>query len=479
MERKLETLEAASKQGTLYNQILTVGQEYLEQAQPEHCPLCKQKIESLQALLKILHQETPADVEKVRQEHQTVRATLVQKQDAAARLEQKQQRIERLEIALTEFPKDLESQIEEKQKESEDLTNELTTVQAEITQIEGRIKLVADHRRRLGDALREIEMALGRSPGEDVAGALEQEIKTVHTQATDVQALDIQPIADKLDRAKQLSQIQKDEAHLRQRLDAVLEEVRQALGRSPGEDVAGALEQETQTVRKRATEIQALNFQPIVADLNRAKQLDEIQKDESRLRQFESSYQTASQEKARLNYRIQRLTELRNALQDIAETTKHHQQTIVTSVLNALDIHRYYQQLDPHPAYRQLQIEPELTKKGTYDYWIKALTDDRSHGTYVQTRFSTAQANCAAIAIFLAVNQHLSKKLETIILDDPSQSMDPDHKMRLAQTLATIPHQVIVATEDPQTFEFLKDVFETPTIYQLGSWTVDGASLVG
>ncbi|TEU19766.1 MAG: hypothetical protein E3J21_03040 [Anaerolineales bacterium] len=479
IQRKLETLEAAGKQGTLYNQILATGQEYLEQAQPEHCPLCKQQIEDLQALLEILRQETPADVEKMRQEYKTLHATLVQKQNQAAQLEQKQNQIKKLEMGLTKLPEDLESQIEEEKKESEKLTTELTSVQAEITQIEGRIKLAAEHRRRLDDVLKEIEEALGRPPDEDVTSALEQTIQTVRKQAADVQALDIQPIADKLDRAKQLSQIQKDEVQLRQRLDTVLEEVKQVLKRPPGEDVASALDQEIQAVRKQATEIQALNFQPIVKELNRAKQLDEIQKDERWLRQFESSYQTASQEKARFNYRIQRLTELRNALQDIAETTKRHQQTIVTSVLNALDIHRYYQQLDPHPAYRQLQIEPELTKKGTYNYWIKALTDDRSHGTYVQTRFSTAQANCAAIAIFLAVNQHLSKKLETLILDDPSQSMDPEHKTRLAQTLATIPHQVIVATEDPQMFEFLMDVFETPTVHQLGSWTVDGASLVG
>jgi DNA repair exonuclease SbcCD ATPase subunit len=152
----------------------------------------------------------------------------------------------------------------------------------------------------------------------------------------------------------------------------------------------------------------------------------------------------------RLAHQIRRLTELRDALQDIAETTKRHQNTIVTGVLNNLDIHHYYRQLDPHPAYTALQIEPELTDKGTYNYWIKALTEDYVYGTYVQTRFSTAQANCAAIAIFLAVNQHLSKTLETILLDDPSQSMDPDHKERLAQTLASSTRQVIVATEDPQ-----------------------------
>lgn len=478
MIRKLETLEAASKQGTLCNRILAAGQEYLEQAQPEHCPLCKQRIENLQALLETLRQETPADVEKMRQEYKTLHATLVKKQNQAEQLEQKQNQIEKLEMGLAKLSEDLEPQIEEKRKESEKLTGELTKVQAEITQIKARIELAAEHRRRLNDVLRKIEKALGQMPAEDVPGAIEQEIQSIRKQAAGVQALDIQPIANKLDRAKQLSQIQKDEVQLHKRLDAVLEEVRQALEQPLGEDVAIALDQVIQAARKQAADIQALDFGPIVKELSRARQLNEIQKDEIRLRQFESSYQTASRKKARLNYRIQRLIDLRSALQDIAETTKRHQQTIVTGVLNALDIYRYYQQLDPHPAYRQLQIEPELTKKGTYDYWIKALTDDRSHGTYVQTRFSTAQANCAAIAIFLAVNQHLSKKLETLILDDPSQSMDPEHKKRLAQTLATIPRQVIVATEDPQMFEFLVDVFETPTVHQLGSWTVDGASIV-
>jgi len=479
MKRKLETLEAAGKQGTLYNQILATGQEYLEQAQPKHCPLCKQQIEDLQALLEILRQETPTGVEKMRQEYKALYDTLVQKQNQAAQLEQKQNQIEKLEVDLTEFPEDLESQIEGKGKESDKLTGELTTVQAEITQIEGRIKLATEHRRRLSDVLREIKEALGRSPSEDVAGALEQEIQTIYKQAADVRALDIQPIADKLNRAKQLNQIQEDEVILHQRLDAVLEEIKQVLGHVPSEDVAGALDWAIEAVRKQIAEIQALDFQPIARQLDRAKQLDEIQKDELHLRQFESSYQTVSGEKVRLSYRIQRLTDLRNALQDIAETTKRHQQIIVMSMLDALDIHRYYQQLDPHPAYRQLQIEPELTEKGTYNYWIKALTDDRSHGTYVQTRFSTAQANCAAIAIFLAVNQHLSKKLKTIILDDPSQSMDPDHKMRLAQTLATMPRQVIVATEDPQMLMYLVDVFETPTIHELHPWTDNGASLVG
>jgi hypothetical protein len=65
-----------------------------------------------------------------------------------------------------------------------------------------------------------------------------------------------------LDRAKQLGQIEKDEAQLHQRLDAVLGEVTEVLGQRPSEDVADALDQAIESARALATEIQALNYQP-------------------------------------------------------------------------------------------------------------------------------------------------------------------------------------------------------------------------
>ena len=243
------------------------------------------------------------------------------------------------------------------------------------------------------------------------------------------------------------------------------------------EELRAALSQAVKDTQEWINRVGALDLQPVEAELRCAAHLDQIQKDEAQLRQLEGNNQVANRQKTRLSYRIGRLVELREALLDISETVKRRQESIVTGVLGGLDIHRYYQQLDPHPAYTRLQIEPELTDKGTYNYWVKALTDDYSHGTHVQTRFSTAQANCAAIAIFLAVNQHLSKNLETIILDDPSQSMDPSHKQRLAQTLAASPRQVIVATEDPQMFEFLNASFECPKIYELQAWTTEGSRI--
>jgi recombinational DNA repair ATPase RecF len=74
-------------------------------------------------------------------------------------------------------------------------------------------------------------------------------------------------------------------------------------------------------------------------------------------------------------------------------------------------------------------------------------------------------------------SQLLSKILDTVIMDDPSQSMDPEHKQRLAQTLANSPRQVIVATEDPQMYELLTQSFTSPTIYELSPWTIEGSMI--
>jgi len=325
----------------------------------------------------------------------------------------------------------------------------------------------------------EVENVLGPVADEAIPSEFEKATQRLRSRASEIQDLDFQPIADGLARARQLQQIQDEEKRLHKELQAVQIQVQQVLDLPPKEvDLRAALDQAMQEAHHSAQQINQIDLQPVEVELQRAARLDEIQRDEAELRRLESNYRIANREKARLNYQIQRLSELREALLDIAETTKRHQETIIMEVLSNLNIHRYYQQLDPHPAYTDLQIEPELTRRGTYKYWIKALTGDYSHGTYVRTRFSTAQANCAAIAIFLAVNEYLSNRLATVILDDPSQSMDPDHMQRLAKTLAGSSRQVVVATEDPQMYEFLRSSFEAPRIYELSPWTIKGTRLV-
>ena len=336
----------------------------------------------------------------------------------------------------------------------------------------------ASLRQQVQQVTSEVRRSLGQVAAENLPKSLDDAIDALRTQVNVTQSLDLQPVANDLSRARQLQQIQDEENRLRRELEIVEAEIRSVL-RLPTEEeeLRAALSQAVKDTQEWINRVGALDLQPVEAELRCAAHLDQIQKDEAQLRQLEGNNQVANRQKTRLSYRIGRLVELREALLDSrdrqASSGKHrHRRSRRSRHSPLLPAAR------PAPCLARLQIEPELTDKGTYNYWVKALTDDYSHGTHVQTRFSTAQANCAAIAIFLAVNQHLSKNLETIILDDPSQSMDPSHKQRLAQTLAASPRPVIVATEDPQMFEFFKASFDRPSIYELQPWTTEGSRVV-
>lgn len=331
---------------------------------------------------------------------------------------------------------------------------------------------------RLKVAQSEIVEIVGDFSDEQMSVEIETALASLMARVGEIRELDFQPVADGLSRIRQIQSIRDEEDRLQMALQTVQAQVRETLALPPeGADLLLALENEITDVRYRAQMVSEINLESVESKLGNAAQLEAIRSDEIQLSSLESNNQAANREKARLKHQIRQLTELREALLDIAETTKRHQETILMDVLSNLDVRRYYQYLNPHPVYTDLQIEPELTNKGTYNYWIKAVTADFSRDTHVQTRFSTAQANSAAIALFLAVNQHLSKKLQTMVLDDPSQSMDTEHKRHLAETLAASSRQVIVATEDPEMFAYLRNYFDAPKIYELSPWTVRGTRL--
>lgn len=132
----------------------------------------------------------------------------------------------------------------------------------------------------------------------------------------------------------------------------------------------------------------------------------------------------------------------------------------------------------PHPHFGKLELVPEQLRGG-YVYRIRPLSKDGEDQTYVQTRFSVAQMNVTAIALFLAMAGRASPGF--LVFDDPSQSLDPEHKKALADVVAEIgaEQQVLVATQDGEFQEALK---RTKTkikaqIIELATWTTRGLKL--
>ena len=60
--------------------------------------------------------------------------------------------------------------------------------------------------------------------------------------------------------------------------------------------------------------------------------------------------------------------------------------------------------------------------------------------------------NCAALSIFLSLSSMLDRGPKFVVLDDPSQSLDLDHKKSLLEVLGDLSHenQIIIATQDTE-----------------------------
>jgi len=118
-------------------------------------------------------------------------------------------------------------------------------------------------------------------------------------------------------------------------------------------------------------------------------------------------------------------------------------------------ISNYYDRLCSHPYYNSIRVDIDQRNvrgvlKNTYN--IKAFNNREGKETLISTRFSTGQMNCAALSIFLSLSSILDRKMGFIILDDPSQSLDTEHKKTLVKVLedVALKNQVIVATQDTE-----------------------------
>ena len=145
----------------------------------------------------------------------------------------------------------------------------------------------------------------------------------------------------------------------------------------------------------------------------------------------------------------------------------------------------YYSRLDAHSYYNQLDIS--VTSKNVQGiqkntYLIKAKSADESRSTHVSSRFSAGQLNCTALSIFLSLAEISNNKVGFIMLDDPSQSLDDEHVMRLSQVLSDLSSlkQVIVATQEDNLQGNLKAAVNEKGRYneiKFGPWTKNGCRL--
>lgn len=143
------------------------------------------------------------------------------------------------------------------------------------------------------------------------------------------------------------------------------------------------------------------------------------------------------------------------------------------------DIEDYYTKLCMHQAYGKLKIDVEPQGRGgrvKNAYAIRAMSIKDGNETHVVTRFSTGQMNCVALSVFFALTKSLPVKLGFLLLDDPSQNLDTEHKDALANLLTSISkdRQIFISTQDEEFKKILQSKHQDMKLHEFVGWDVLG-----
>lgn len=222
----------------------------------------------------------------------------------------------------------------------------------------------------------------------------------------------------------------------------------------------------------------------IEKDIDTLRILFNVLERERQLMNLKNVLPEAFREKSNLEAKLNRLEEYGENLQQLCNYLEKSRKKAAKEILEALEpqINQIYRRLRPHPVYDMLDLEIKRGRgragKRLFSYMIKAAhTHDKQVETFVKTRFSHAQMSIAGLSIYLALVLGAPHRLEAIILDEPDQSLDLDHKENLAAILRDLQQhkQIIVSTQDEDFQRILLEQLVPPSgksriVYDLHDW---------
>jgi len=403
--RLLETARLKRETGA-YTQLLKSAADFLAEAKPEKCPVCNRPVQ-----------------------HAKLRRELLLRMDKA-----QQTKIEKIEATIDEL-KDKKREYKDAAVQINDLTREIRSAQTdlarEIQEIEKKIKS------KLKEPL-DIEVARRVTNLRDSAKQIDEKARGMEQKSQELE-----------NQIKRLGETIRRKEKLEDKIQRVLGVVQ------TDEKLIQAMKSEMKSAETEIGKLNKINerFPKLKMELTTYKKILEYLEESERVKKLEKEMPDVQERIKKLERNSEKLRELFMGLSDIHEVLRAEKESILESTLDRLQdsLGSYYSRILGHPYFVNLQLTPEEEKKGIV-YRIVAYDESKNYSTYVQTRFSNAQTNATALSLFLAMAGATTSQLGMLVLDDPGQSLDTDHKNALANILAAEAKekQFIVATQDEE-----------------------------
>jgi len=372
-----------------------------------------------------------------------------------------------------------------KSKVSEEISNQISTLQKSLDESNDLIK-------ELKEAKSDIETR-GKKVDQYKIN-LETVEKTLEALIGSLDEVDLDSLQQEL-----LSQVQDNQNRLNDTLTQITEvdeKIKQYnyLNQEIS-DSRKALQEETSTQLEGSNLIQASSelANKVTEEINQLEETSELDtiritnatlsevliylRDEENTENMEKELPALKKQLDELEQRKSNLLILEAALRSIREAMTEYQKEESMNQIRELEemMNEYYQAILGHPYFNRIKIDIE--KEDPLQFSFRATSEREA--TYIPTRFSTSQLNIAALSIFMSNSKLLKGQLPLLTLDDPTQNMDNAHKKAFAELVSELikDFQVIIATEDDETRDYIQDTIQDATFYELGKWSSEGPEI--
>lgn len=430
LKSNLAKLEIEIRKFSAHAQIVSLALEFLEKSKPEECPVCSQPID-----------------------YQSIVSKL--KKDTQVLVAENITRLREKEKEVIKNLKDVEKSLEKYR----DIGDRLASEEAKLEAV-----------------TKEIESAVGKkfAPSFNIVRAIKeskQEISDLNAQTTTL-----------TNKSLELDQKHNALKRCMDQLGEVQSSIQKAIkSGNIGKKLIQDLQDEIERVRDKAKSYEDTKaIDETEARIEGIKEFVEYLQNKEELERLEKELPQVTELVSDLKARIEKLSVLEGSLEAMRQVAMAYQKEVVTTTLGALEdsINHFYSRILGHPFFAKLRLEPE--EEHPFIYAIKGLSSDLTQSTYIPTRFSNTQMNIVALSIFLSNNTKMAGNFALVVMDDPAQSMDEEHKNSLVSAIFELSakKQIILATQDLELKNAVEKVCAGLRKYEFDEWSPEGVEVM-
>lgn len=350
------------------------------------------------------------------------------------------------------------------------LRERLNALKGEREALDGRSKVIGDALSYLRTMPTETQCPVCEQEisSEQVVASLEkrlegserEEQERISAETTEA-STELDEIAD---REKAFAKLEEARRKAQEEVSEIELEVRSAITK-PYNDTLSALDEEEHTIisqldaLKEAATRREEDLQAIDSEADRLRALHKFLRADTDFGNIRAKAKAEADSEAgsTIDVELEGLLSLEDSLLAISEAVYSVARERASGTVESSrdGVSRYYKRLCNHPYFDGVRIEvEEKSVKGVQknSYTIRAYSTTDGLDSLASSRLSTGQMNCVALSVYLALRDVLTHNLGFVILDDPSQNLDSEHKEALVDLLTELKPstQLLIASQDEE-----------------------------